>query len=136
MIFKPHHTAITVSDIEQSVLFYRQLGFQQVHRFDETDDSMTIVHMKLVDYHIELFQFAKTIKPASAFGYANDIDKVGVKHFAVAVDDIEAALNDLRDKGLADDTVQIEKSDTNKAWWFFIKDPDGMWVEIIKDDRY
>lgn len=136
MKLSPHHTAVTVSNMDRSLAFYTALGFSQVHRFDEEDGSMTIVHLKLEDYFLELFSFNYAIKSTKSFGYANDIEEIGVKHVALKTDDIEKALSELKQVGLADDSVSIEKSNTNKAWWFFIKDPDGMWVEIIKDDRY
>jgi len=41
----------------------------------------------------------------------------------------------LRAKGLADENTSITVGRT-KVSYFFIKDPDGVWVEIVKDDRY
>lgn len=48
---------------------------------------------------------------------------------------IEAALNNLKAKGLADESTKITVGKT-KVRYFFIQDPDGAWVEFIKDERY
>jgi catechol 2,3-dioxygenase-like lactoylglutathione lyase family enzyme len=56
------------------------------------------------------------------------------KHIGVTVDDLGAALEDLRLKGLADEGTQVLTK--GAARFFFVRDPDGMWVEVIKDNRY
>ena len=72
--------------------------------------------------------------PKVDYRYANNLEDIGVKHIALRTDDIEAALADLKDKGLADDNVKIMTYPDVR--FFFIKDPDGVWVEFIRDDRY
>lgn len=69
------------------------------------------------------------------YEYANNLEEIGVKHIALQADDIEAALEDLKQKGLADESTKITMGRT-KVSYFFIKDPDGVWVEIVKDERY
>ncbi len=137
MIYKPHHTAISVRDLSKSLKFYETLGYEQVHRYSESDGSMSIVHLKLGESYLEVFCYAKNQKqPKLEYQYANNLEEVGVKHIALKTDDVTAALADLKAKGLADDATKIDVSDTGKASWFFVQDPDGVWVEIIKDDRY
>lgn len=135
--FSPHHTAITVRDLDESIKFYQAFGFKTVHRYDEPDGSMSLVHLELEGYHLELFWYEKSsASPPLALGYAGDLEKIGLKHVALNVGDIDAALAELKQKGIADETTRIDKSDTKKASWFFVKDPDGMWVEIIWEARY
>ncbi len=136
MNYKPHHTAISVRDLGPSLKFYETLGFKQVHRYDEDDGSMSIVHLKLGGTFLELFVYKENEQARSLdYELTSDLKKIGVKHIALQADDIEAALKDLKAKGLADQNTQITAGRT-KVSYFFIKDPDGVWVEIVRDDRY
>ncbi len=137
MKFKPHHIAISVRNLSKSLEFYKTLGFEQVYRYDEDDSSMSIVHLKLENTYLEVFAYKENKnEPPVNYEYGNNLENVGVKHIALQTESIESTLSELKEKGLADKNTEISESDTKKAWWFFIKDPDGVWVEVIKDERY
>jgi glyoxylase I family protein len=134
--YLPHHTAISVRNLDDSLRFYEGLGYKQVHRYDEADGSMSIVHLKLGSSFLEIFVYTKNADEASlTYEYANNLEDIGVKHIALQTDDIEAALQDLKTKGLAAQDTKITFGRT-KVSYFFIKDPDGVWVEIVNDERY
>ncbi len=130
-----HHTAISVRDVEVSKQFYESLGFSEVHRWSADDQSIVIVQMKIDGAILELFQYAenKDAEPLS-LDVANDLPKLGVKHFGIKVDDVNTAFKDMKQDGyeIGNDKVQNGRT---KIDYFFVKDPDGMWVEIVQDDR-
>ena len=133
MGYLPHHIAISVRNIDKSLVFYKKLGYKQVHRYD--DETKTNVHLKLGNSYLEMFAYRSNAdRPEVEYEYGNNLSELGVKHIALATTDTKAALADLKDKGLADDSTKIE--DWGDVQFFFIKDPDGVWVEFIKDDRY
>lgn len=136
MNYRPHHTAISVRDVAKSVAFYEALGYERVHRYEEDDGSMSIVHLKLGESFLEIFAYKvnQNAQPAE-YEYANNLEQIGVKHIALWTDDIEAALEDMRKKGFADEDTEITYGRT-KVSYFFVKDPDGVWVEFVKDERY
>ena len=135
MNYKPHHTAISVRNLEESLEFYKKLGYQQVHQWDAEDGSLAIVHLKLGESFMEVFAYAQNQDSELAnFDYANNLEEIGVKHIALQVDNLHNALQDLREKGLADDKTVIREGRT-KVSYLFIQDPDGVWVEIVEDKR-
>ncbi len=89
MNYKPHHTAISVRSLDKSLEFYKMLGYEQVHRYDEEDGSMSIVHLKLGSSFLEIFVYKKNEnEPPADYEYANNLEDIGVKHIALWTDDI------------------------------------------------
>lgn len=132
MNLKPHHTAISVRDIEKSVNFYMQLGYQEVHRFSKDDNTLAIVHLKLGESFVELFCFSKNKSDKKLL--VDRAESLGVKHIALATANIKETLVSMKEAGLADPDTEITQGRTDIDY-FFIQDPDGMWVEIVEDNR-
>ena len=133
MKYAPHHTAISVRDLEATLNFYKVFGFKEVHRYE--DEDKTGVKLRLEHYVLELFAYKQNqSKPPLALELGNDLEDIGVKHIGFTVEDIAGALGDLKSHGLADDSTKMLTK--GSARFFFVKDPAGMWVEVIKDDRY
>ncbi len=97
---------------------------------------MPIAHLKLGEMYLEIFVYDKNKDlPPVEYEYANNLEQIGVKHIALTTDDIEKTLANLKDAGLANSDTKITYG-TTKVSYFFIKDPDGVWVEIVNDERY
>ena len=132
---KFHHVALSVRNIAATQRFYEQLGFRQVHRWDAEDNSLTIVHLKLHSVVLELFAYAvNTDDEALRLEVANNLTQIGVKHVGLQVDDVETCLQEMITAGYETNKPEVTKGRTNVDY-FFIKDPDGIWVEIVQDDR-
>ena len=70
--------------------------------------------------------------PESAKTVATDLPVLGTKHFALGVDDIDKAKEFVIKNEICKE-VDIRKGRLGKRY-FFIKDPDGILVEIIEND--
>ncbi len=133
MEFYIHHVCISVSDIEKSTQFYRYFGFEEVADYTAEDGSFRIKHLKLGDFIIELFWFSDHT-PAVRKDLWDDLKTGGYRHIAFKVEDIHEILEKLKKDKVADTKTQVNKGRTG-ILYFFIRDPDGNFVEIVQDDR-
>src|SRR3989344_3463803 len=129
-----HHLTINAKDLATSENFYYLLGFKKVFEYKARDGSLTIIHLKNGLCLIEIFSYPSKMPP----DYVKDEDLYlptdGVKQFALRVSSAERAKDDLIEKGINPQT-EISESKTGVKH-FLVKDPDGVFVEIVQDDRY
>lgn len=130
-MFEVDHYAISVGNIEKSVEFYEKLEFKKIKDYQASDNSVRIVHMESGNFLLELFcypdssglpDFVKTVK--------DDLLVKGSKHLALQVKDIQIAAEYVFKNGLVDEIPVISPGRLGRPY-FFIKDPDGIFVEII-----
>ena len=133
-MFSIHHISLSVKNINDSVMFYEKLGFNEVLRWGAPDNSLKISHLKLQDTFLELFCFAQFKEaPDSAISLDTDLPRIGIKHFGIRVKSIKETKNALISKGLAE-KIEIKRGKTDIDY-FFIKDPNGIFLEFVQDDR-
>ena len=113
MILGLHHIAIIVSS-EASVDFYKELGFKETYRVTRVNDAVVL----LDGFGFELELFVDPDHPSRA----NNPENIGLRHFALRVSDIDEF------------AVRYGVAQINKDWqgekYFYIKDPDGLPIEI------
>ena len=132
-MFNVVHVAISVSNIEKSIDFYKRFGFKEFKSWDAEDESIKIRMLKLNDFILEIFCYKNYIElPETANSTATDLPVLGTKHFALGVSNIEKAKRWVLENKIADE-VTINVGRLGKPY-FFIKDPDGILVEIIEND--
>lgn len=115
------HVNMTVSDLDRSVDFYREVfGFTERWRGErQTGDHA--VHLGLDHFYLALFQGREDGRAP------NDYDTVGFNHFGIVVDD----LGPIRERlAAAGGHVHLEGDyDPGERIYFF--DPDGHEVEVV-----
>ena len=133
MEFRPHHVAISVRDLLATTEFYRLFGFEPVFRMDDVD--LSIAHLARPDgLLLEVFRYAANADVGGLGGRrrATTWSEVGVKHVAFDVDDVHAVRSELDPPCHAVTEIRHGRGGFD---FCFVADPDGMWVEILQDDR-
>lgn len=104
---KINHLGIATKDLEEALKFWSDaLGLENVHTETVEDQKVRVAMLPLGESRIELLEPTSEDSPISKF-----LEKrgSGIHHIAVEVDDIGAALEKLRSKGirLIDDKPRI-----------------------------
>ncbi len=121
MKFKMVHQNFNVYDLEKSLEFYEKaLGLHEASRMEAEDGSFKIVYVENehADFQLELTWLKAMERP-----YNLGDEEF---HLAFQTDDFEAAHKLHEEMGC----IAFE----NKAMGiYFIKDPDGYWLEIVPE---
>lgn len=134
MDFKPHHYAIVSSDLSLTLQFYRLFGFEEKLTWVSPDGDLTIVHAEMGGIFLEVFAPKVPIPAPSAMAsLSTDLQAIGTKHFGLKVQSIEAAAGWVAETFDCDPPKVI--TGRTSIRYFFVKDPDGNWLEIVQDDR-
>lgn len=126
------HVGISVTDIERSAQFYaRHFGFTCRERHQIEKERLQIWLLEKDGVVLELFCFRDCAAlPGYCANLSTDLRTIGVKHFSFAVPDIQAMRDTLKGAGVEFETeIRVFE---NGARYFFIKDPDGILVEIME----
>ena len=130
-----HHVALSVSNLEKSIAFYDMFGFKRVGGWKSEDGSFEIANLRNGATMLELFCYRdQQALPEHSQDLWHDLPVVGTKHFGLSVESIDAAKDALQASGLEILHKDINK-DRSGANYFFVRDPDGILVEIIEDNR-
>jgi catechol 2,3-dioxygenase-like lactoylglutathione lyase family enzyme len=83
---------------------------------------------------LELFHYAENAaRPWLDLALGNNLPEVGVKHFGLSVPDVAKA----REEVLAAAIGEVSPLTTGRTgvMYFFVRDPDGLHLEIVHDPR-
>ena len=121
-----HHIAIICSDYQKSKLFYTDvLGFTIIKEtYREERKSYKLDLALNGEYTIELFSFPDPPQRLS------QPEAVGLRHLAFEVDDLEAAVKQLKGKKILAEPLRTDTF-TGKRFTF-IFDPDNLPIELYQ----
>ena len=146
-ITKAHHTGLTVSSLEKSLAFYRDLlGFEVVFQWNprapyigellgypEVDLHAAILSMPNSEVFLELLEYRGIAKNKVDMANGN----IGNAHIAFFVDELEPLYERLKASGVrtvsAPITPTIGPNRGGRA--VYAIDPDGFRVELIQTPR-
>ncbi len=121
-----HHVAIICSNYEKSKQFYLEiLGATIIEETFRKERNSYKLDLRIGTYsQIELFSFPD---PPKRPGYP---EACGLRHLAFAVENLEAMVKELTQKGVEVEPIRIDEL-TNKKFTFF-QDPDGLPLELYE----
>jgi lactoylglutathione lyase len=121
-----NHVAFRVRDVQRSLDFYEGvLGFREAFRVYHPDGRLGLIYVQFgADQFVELFEGGEGQRqsepPADGSGYL---------HFCLTVEDLDAALDALRARGVP---AGEARTGTSGARICFISDPDGNRIELAE----
>jgi catechol 2,3-dioxygenase-like lactoylglutathione lyase family enzyme len=122
------HVGLTCSDLKRSEQFYAEnFGLENVHAMDVDaatikkifgiESPAKIIFLKAGNSIIELFDFPEAkVKPRMG----------SITHIALAVSEPQRTFEQMKARGA--ETILIDKG--NDQYTYFVKDPDGVLVEL------
>lgn len=144
MIQGVHHTCITVSNLERSIEFYRDLLGLELVMTEESERSgddrskalgvakakVKLAILRAGQAQVELIEYVS----ASGRPYDRNNNDVGAMHIAFQVEDIAAVYQRMVDQGVrfTSPPTTIPAGPMEGWRWTYFYDPDGVSLEIIQ----
>lgn len=125
MEVKMLHVCLRVGNLDESIKFYQDvLGLVETRRNDKTEHGFILVYLsnKLGGYELEL---------TYNIGTDSYVVGDGFSHIAIGVDDLEAT-HQIHSQ-LAYEITPLKGLPGNQPNYYFITDPDGYKVEVIRN---
>ena len=142
MITGVHHFSLSVADVDRSMAFYREFGFELVSDREVAGDyvevitgvpgaDVRIVHLTGFGHNLELLEYRR---PRGA-SRARDFQDVGSAHVCFLTDDLDAECERLRARGVpfrSPGPVTTTSGPNRGGKGIYVEDLDGNGVEIIQ----
>ena len=119
------HTCYRIGEIDRSVAFYEALGFEEVGRLPIRDEAINVF--------MGLPGDGARLELTHNFGVDSYDLGTGYNHIAVTVDDMDAPLAALAERGIEPEKPPYRVREGGSRLCF-VRDPDGYRVELIEKD--
>jgi methylmalonyl-CoA epimerase len=130
VVFKHDHVGISVTDVDAAVEWYSEkLAFSIQHRFET--HGLTIAFLTHGDAKLELLGGGATESSPVVTDVAASLNPARLHHFCIAVDDLDATLEELRTRGVTilGEPFEVPPIGQRVA---FINDNSGNVIEITQ----
>ena len=117
------HTCYRIGEIDRSVAFYEALGFEEIRRLPIRDEAVNVF--------MGLPGDGPRLELTHNFGVDSYDIGTGYGHIAVTVDDLDATLERLSEKGIEPERPPYRVREGGSRLCF-VRDPDGYRVELIE----
>jgi catechol 2,3-dioxygenase-like lactoylglutathione lyase family enzyme len=150
-VVRLHHTGYTVSNLERSLSFYRDLLGCEVVATQEKEGGYLAAIVGYPDAHvrmahlrapesthvIELFEYLAPRSANRASGSPLEPRNVGTSHISFTVDDLTAIYERLRAAGVDffSPPVDIDTGINTGGKALYLRDPDGIPMELFQPPR-
>jgi lactoylglutathione lyase len=128
MEFTAVHSNIVVADLDRSIAFYEKaFGMKVVRQVEREEMGFRLVFMesKMGGHRLEITWH----KDVGAYFPEENEERLGfIPHIGFVPDDFKAALKDHKEMGI----VCLESPQRGV---YFVKDPDGHWMEVVPRER-
>ena len=143
-----HHTGYTVSDLDRSVAFYRDLLGCEVIATQEKEGGYLAAIVGYPDAHVrmahlrapggehvlELFQYVAPL------GKKADVEprNVGASHICFLVEDLASVYESLIERGVTSfvsPPIEVDTGINRGGFGVYLRDPDGITVELFQPPR-
>ena len=121
------HLLLVVKDIEKSVSFYQQLGFEHVETIQRPNDRIGVITKDNLTF--ELMQLPNGEETHRAPRKDSDL---GFRHIGFRVDDLQETYENLKDK-IMFDGPPVQSAGRGSRQLLFFKDPDGVELHFIQE---
>ncbi len=130
--FRGHHVGLRVKDFEAAVDWYvEKLDFRVLHSWEGMDMLWAYLSPAADDaFHIEIMGGPGVEREAPVVDSVHEsLTGTGLLHFCLEVEDVETALAELKDRGVAVTLPVVENPDISRRL-AFVRDPWGTMIEL------
>jgi catechol 2,3-dioxygenase-like lactoylglutathione lyase family enzyme len=121
------HILLVVKDLENTIRFYRHLGFQHVEIIKRPNDTVGVIKKdKLMIELMELPEGHETYREP------RKNSDVGFRHIGFRVENLQEVYENLKDK-IQFDGPPVQSAGRGDRTLLFFKDPDGVELHFIQE---